>query len=200
MHPLPPAWARAGWGSRPWTPDPSSVQHRCPGGGRVLPQWEPGSASLHPSVPPSFPPSLPPQHPELQASPHPCHRAGTKVPVREQHPGWSLLKCERLGWGTAFPPQGEAAMHPQTKGMSILLPPRSYSPKRGTWDPLPWGQRRGRTPCLHLGGLANSPQGGNPKMERIPRQLSWKSPGGSRTAGASHPSTLTEVSRAVWGN
>lgn len=175
---------------------PASLPGRGPGpaavGARIrLPP------SLRPSFFPSFPPSSASRASGIPAS---LPRAGTKVPVREQDTGWSQLKCEGLGWGEAFPPQGEAAMHPQTKGLSILLPPRSYSPKRGTWDPLPWGQRRGRTPCLHLGGLANSPQGGNPKMERIPRQLSWKSPGGSRTAGASHPFTLTEVSRSVWGN
>jgi len=141
MHPSPPARARAGWGSRPRTPEPGSVQHRRPGGSWVLPQWEPGSASLHPSVPPSFPPSLPPQHPELQASPHPCrYRAGTKVPVRDQHPGWSQLKREALGvGGAAFSPhaQAEAAMHPQTKGMSILLLPRSCSPRKGCGSPSP---------------------------------------------------------------
>lgn len=61
-----------GFGMGP--PEPSSVPHRRPGGGQVLPQWEPGNASppsLRPSVPPSFPPSLPPQrsqHPRIPAS------------------------------------------------------------------------------------------------------------------------------------
>lgn len=154
---------------------PASLHGRGPGlaavGARIrLPP------SVRPSFFPSFPPSSASRAPGIPAS----------LPSRSRYQGPSQgqaarlvpVKVEGVGEATAFPSraQGEAAMHPQTKGMSILLPPRSCSPRRGTWDPLPcpggnrltWSQGRGRTPCLHLRGPTNAPQGGNPKIQRVP--------------------------------
>lgn len=103
-----------GFGMGP--PEPSSVPHRRPGGGQVLPQWEPGNASP-PSLRPSFLPSFPPSA-ALAASPHPCQRAGTKV----SHLDGSQLDWEGRGggnWGRAvLPPcaQRETRMHPKKTG------------------------------------------------------------------------------------
>lgn len=86
-------------------------------------------------------------------------------------------------------------MHPQNQGDEHPPATQILLPEEGDVGPLalpcgaqnylppqPWGQGRGRTPCLHLRGPANSPQGGNPKIQRVP----VKAPG---AAGQQEPLT-----------
>lgn len=81
-------------------------------------------------------------------------------------------------------------MHPQTKGMSILLPPRSCSLRRGTWDSLPCpgghrltshhspGAKGGAGPPACILGAPQTPlKEGTPKCKGSPGSCPGRAPG-----------------------
>lgn len=127
-----------------------------PGRGRLLPQWEPGSASLHPPVPPSSPPSFPPSLLGIQSSSHHRIPTGSRYQGPSHGPAPILVpvKVGRVSGGgeegtfpTPCSSRGSSA--PQNKGISILLTPRSCSPRRGTRDPRPGGAQTNLPPQPH---------------------------------------------------
>lgn len=168
-----------GFGMGP--PEPSSVPHRRPGGGQVLPQWEPGNASppsLRPSVPPSFPPSLPPQR-----SQHPRIPASELVPRSHTltGPSWTGKVGGGGTGGGQFShpvPKGRQGCTPKKRGehppAALILLPKDVGP-----SPCPgggtaftsqlWGQEgRAEPPCLHLRGPPARREPQNTKGSQAP--------------------------------
>lgn len=132
--------------------------------------------SLHPSSFPSFPPSSASTAPGSPAS---RRRSRDRGP--SEGPAARLVTV--ISGGLAGEEQLCHTTHPQTKGMSILLPPRSCTPRRGTWDPLPCPGRHRLPPHPSPGAKGGvGPPACNffPRREHQNSKGVWMTPGATR--------------------